>query len=57
MLITEGFTKKHLASVYCPIGSELGAQTLKEIAVSIAAELIGVRNRKTEGAHLCLRGK
>jgi xanthine dehydrogenase accessory factor len=40
----EGFTKKQLASVCCPIGKDVGGQTPEEIAVSIAAELIEFRN-------------
>ncbi len=44
----EGFTNEQLSSVCCPIGSDIGAQTPEEIAVSIAAELIEVRNRGTD---------
>lgn len=47
-LMKEGFTNEQLASVHCPIGLDIGAQTPEEIAVSIAAELIAVRNRRTE---------
>lgn len=43
-LMKEGFTKKQLASVCCPIGKDVGGQTPEEIAVSIAAELIEFRN-------------
>ncbi len=43
-LIKEGFTKKQLEAVCCPIGKDIGGQTPEEIAVSIAAELIEVRN-------------
>ena len=43
-LLSEGISQKHLAAVHCPIGLAIGAQTPEEIAVSIAAELIAVRN-------------
>lgn len=39
-----GKTEADLARCHCPIGLELGAQTPEEIAVSIAAELVQVRN-------------
>lgn len=47
-LMKEGLTKKQLTSVYCPIGSDIGAKTPEEIAVSIAAQLIEIKNRTTE---------
>ena len=34
--------------IYAPIGLEIGSATAEEIAVSIAAELIKVKNKKTE---------
>ncbi len=40
----EGFTKKELESVYAPIGLPIKSQTPEEIAVSIAAQVITVRN-------------
>jgi xanthine dehydrogenase accessory factor len=33
-------------SVYAPIGLEISSKTVQEIAVSIAAQLVHVRNRK-----------
>ncbi len=43
-LQSEGFTSEELAAVHSPIGMDIGAHTPAEIAVSIAAELIAVRN-------------
>ena len=42
----EGFSEEDLAMVHCPIGIAIGARTPAEIAVSIAAELIGRRTEK-----------
>jgi xanthine dehydrogenase accessory factor len=39
-----GVPKKFLDSVHCPIGLAIGSRTPDEIAISIAAELIGVRS-------------
>jgi len=50
----EGVSDDILARVHCPIGLEIGAQTPEEIAVSILAELISVRNlgkNKAENLH------
>lgn len=44
-LTNHGISEDRLASVHCPIGLNLGAQTPEEIAVSIVAELIQVRNQ------------
>lgn len=40
----EGVSKETLARVHCPIGIQINAHTPEEIAVSIVAELISVRN-------------
>jgi len=40
----EGVSKETLARVHCPIGIRINAHTPEEIAVSIVAELISVRN-------------
>jgi xanthine dehydrogenase accessory factor len=42
-LIEQGVSREKLSRVHAPIGLELGAVTVPEIAVSIAAELITVR--------------
>jgi len=40
----DGYTKEQLEKVYTPIGENIYAETPEEIAVSIAAEMIKVRN-------------
>lgn len=45
-LLKEGFTQEDISRVHAPIGLEIGAETPEEIAVSIVAELIGVRAGK-----------
>jgi xanthine dehydrogenase accessory factor len=40
----EGFSKEKLASMRTPIGLQINSQTPEEIAVSIAAEIIAVKN-------------
>lgn len=42
-LLCEGFTEHNLRRVYSPIGTDIGAETPEEIAVSIVGELIKVR--------------
>jgi xanthine dehydrogenase accessory factor len=42
-LRAQGFTEEDLARVHAPIGLDIGADTVEEIAVSIVAELIAVR--------------
>jgi len=43
-LRNEGISAESLASVYAPVGIDIGSQTVPEIAVSILAELIAHRN-------------
>lgn len=43
-LISRGFDPKAFDSVHAPIGIEINSNTPEEIAVSIAAEIIAVRN-------------
>ncbi len=43
-LLAEGFSPEVLEKVHAPVGLEIGSQTVMEIAVSILAELIAVRN-------------
>ena len=42
---TEGMDEHTLHKIYAPIGLEINSQTPEEIAVSIAAEIIGVRSK------------
>jgi xanthine dehydrogenase accessory factor len=43
----EGFTEDQLARVHSPIGLDIAAETPEEIAVSIVAELIAVRAKRS----------
>jgi len=45
VLLAEGVDAERVASLYAPIGLGIGAETPAEIAVSILAEIIGVKNR------------
>jgi xanthine dehydrogenase accessory factor len=44
-LLAEGISPEALAQVHAPLGIDIGSQTVPEIAVSIAAELVAHRNR------------
>jgi len=44
-LLDKGVTEADLARIHAPIGLEIHAETPEEIAVSIVAQLIGVRRR------------
>jgi len=46
-LAKEGFREDEFARVHSPVGIEIGSETPDEIAVSIAAELIAVRRKRT----------
>jgi xanthine dehydrogenase accessory factor len=46
-LVAKGITQEALARVHAPLGLEIGAQTVGEIAISIVAELIACRNLGT----------
>lgn len=45
-MIEEGYTWEDLKRIYSPIGFKIGAQTPEEIAVSIFAQIIEVKNEK-----------
>ena len=47
-LAAEGVARQQLERVYAPIGLEIGAVTPEEIAVSVVAEIIGIRRGTTE---------
>lgn len=44
-LLEQGVPRENLERVYAPLGIDIGSQTVPEIAVSIAAELVAHRNR------------
>jgi len=46
VLQKEGFTKDELDKIYAPIGLHIYSQTPEEIAVSIAAQIITIKNKK-----------
>ena len=48
----KGFSKEELAAVHAPIGLRIGGQTPKEIAISIAAQLIQEKNRENPSSYL-----
>ena len=57
-LAAEGISAEILDRVHAPVGLDIGSQTVPEIAVSIAAELIAHRNLGVAGAKLevaCLK--
>lgn len=45
-IISHGYTREELERVYSPIGTDIGAETPEELAVSIVGELIRVRAEK-----------
>jgi xanthine dehydrogenase accessory factor len=45
-LVAEGVSLAALERVFAPLGIDIGSQTVMEIAVSIAAELVAHRNRE-----------
>lgn len=49
-LLQEGYTGEQTASIHAPIGLPIGGETPEEIAVSIMAEIVQVKNsRRTSG--------
>ena len=45
VMLKENFTQQELDSIYAPIGLHIKSQTPEEIAVSIAAQIIEVKNK------------
>lgn len=45
-LISEGFSEEKISAVYSPVGLDIGAETPEEIAFSVLAEVLMVKNRK-----------
>jgi xanthine dehydrogenase accessory factor len=56
-LLARGIPQEALDRVHAPLGFAIGSQTVPEIAVSIVAELIAVRNLGHTNAAARLRGK
>ncbi|HET9886401.1 MAG TPA: XdhC/CoxI family protein [bacterium] len=48
-LAQEGFVRERLEEIRTPIGVDIGAETPEEIAVSILAEVLAVRNKRAAG--------
>ena len=44
----EGYSEEQINTVHAPIGLKIGARTPEEIAISIAAEMIEIKNKETE---------
>ena len=42
-LLEKGYSREYFRNLYAPIGLEIGSETPREIAVSVAAELIALR--------------
>lgn len=51
-LMESGVDREKVASIYAPIGVEIGAETPEEIALSIAAEVVAVRRGVDAGGSL-----
>lgn len=45
-IVSHGFKKEELEQVYSPIGTNIGAETPEELAISIVGELVQVRAEK-----------
>src|SRR5438270_9711648 len=54
-LENEGYKPEEFERVYAPMGLEIGALSPEEIAISIVAELIGVRRNAQSGTHKKLK--
>ena len=44
-LVEDGFDKERISKVYAPIGIDIKSETTQEIAISVAAQLIRVKNQ------------
>ena len=44
----EGYSKEQISTIHAPIGLKIGARTPEEIAISIAAEMVEIKNQETE---------
>jgi len=52
VLQEKGYSGEQLSAVHAPIGLPIGGQTPKEIAVSIAAQLVEQKNRQDSASYL-----
>lgn len=50
-LFAKGFSEEQLSEVYAPIGIPINSQTPEEIAISIAAQMISLRNQSLVISH------
>ena len=50
-MLEAGISEANLDRLHGPVGLDLGGQKPEEIALAIIAEIVAVRNRKTEAAH------
>lgn len=55
-IISHGFTREELDAVYSPIGTDIGAETPEELAISIVGELVNVRSKRNNGSRKRDRG-
>ena len=44
-MIADGFDKDRIGRIYAPIGIDIKSETTQEIAISVAAQLIRVKNQ------------
>ena len=45
-LLADGFTQKQLDQIHAPIGLDIKSETAAEIAISVAAQLIQIKNKR-----------
>ena len=45
-LLADGFTQKQLDQIHAPIGLDIKSETAEEIAISVAAQLIQIKNKR-----------
>jgi xanthine dehydrogenase accessory factor len=50
MLAEDGVAPEHVARVHTPVGLDIGATSAQEIALSILAEIVAVRNGRAGGS-------